>query len=42
MIRQTKNNKQKNDNQIWYKNQILIDEIKKKKTNSIKELKNTC
>jgi hypothetical protein len=31
MIRQTKNNKQKNDNQIWYKNQILIDEIKKKK-----------
>ena len=30
MIRQTKNNKQKNDNQIWYKNQMLMDEIEKK------------
>ena len=30
MIRETKNNKQKNDNQIWYKNQMLMDEIEKK------------
>jgi lipopolysaccharide export LptBFGC system permease protein LptF len=39
MIRKTKNNNKKNEYWILYKNQISRDEIEKKKTKSIKNLR---
>ena len=37
MIRKNKNNNQKNENQIWYKNQMSMDKLKK--NNLIKKLR---